>query len=213
MFAGAWRKPALICGILSSLLYGAMIGLIRYDGYSLVSQVPSELTAIGAPTRSLWATLGAGYTILITLFGLGIWRTSTYPRPVRRVGALILAFGLLGLLWPLGPMHQREVLAAGGGDLGDTIHVWLGAVTVTIMFVTMSLAMMALGPRFRLYTIVSIVVLLTFGLLTFSEAPRLAQNLPTPWIGLFERINIAVFLIWIAVLASTLWRYRNVGSE
>ena len=48
--------------------------------------------------------------------------------------------------------------------------------------------------------------LLTFGGLTFLEAPRLEANLPTPWIGLWERINISVFLLWIVVLAVRLLR-------
>lgn len=47
-------KALLFCGIASSLLYGAMIGAIRFEGYSHISQTPSELSAIGAPTRSLW---------------------------------------------------------------------------------------------------------------------------------------------------------------
>jgi hypothetical protein len=44
------------------------------------------------------------------------------------------------------------------------------------------------------------------GALTFVEAPRLQLNLPTPWIGLWERINISVFLLWIVVLANVLLR-------
>lgn len=48
-----WRQTLLACGIVSSLLYAVMIWEIRYDGYSPLSQVPSELTAIGAPTRAL----------------------------------------------------------------------------------------------------------------------------------------------------------------
>jgi hypothetical protein len=64
----------------------------------------------------------------------------------------------------------------------------------------------AFGTRFRLYSIVTIVVLLVFGGLTFLEAPRLQMNLPTPWIGLWERINISVFLLWIAMLTAVLWR-------
>jgi hypothetical protein len=47
----ARRRVLLACGIASSLLYGAMIWAIRYEGYSLVSQVPSELTAIGVLLR------------------------------------------------------------------------------------------------------------------------------------------------------------------
>ena len=55
----AWRKALLVCGIASSLLYAAMIWGIRYEGYSPISQVPSELTAIGAPTRTVVGAAGA----------------------------------------------------------------------------------------------------------------------------------------------------------
>ena len=50
------RKTLLVCGILSSLLYVAMTVLVamQWEGYSSASQTISELSAIGAPTRSLW---------------------------------------------------------------------------------------------------------------------------------------------------------------
>ena len=206
------RKILLVCGIVSSLLYGAMIGSISDEGYSLVSRVPSELTAIGAPTRSLWLALGAIYTALIAAFGWGVWKSAGHHRVLRIVGSLILAYASLGLLWPFAAMHQREVLAAGGGTWSDTMHVALGGMTVLLMFLTIGSGAAAFGKRFRLYSIVTIVVLLAFGALTFLEAPRLQANLPTPWIGLWERINIAVFLLWIIVLATTLLRDRDVAD-
>lgn len=202
----ARRKALLLCGIVSSLLYGVMIGAIRFEGYSLISQVPSELTAIGAPTRTLWAWLGATYTGLVALFGFGVWKSAGHNRTLRTVGALILAYGSLGLLWPFAPMHQREVLAAGGGTTADAMHVILGAITVFLTFLAIGFGATAFGDRFRKYSLVSIVVLLTFGGLTFFEAPHLQTGLPTPRIGLWERINIAVFLLWIAVLAIALMR-------
>ena len=209
----AWRRAFLACGIISSLLYGAMISAIRYEGYSLISQVPSELTAIGAPTQRLWTILGPIYTLLVTAFGWGVWQSAGRNRAVRIVGGLTLAFGSLGLLWPFAPMHQREVLAAGGGTLGDTMHVALGGVTVLLMFLTIGFGAAAFGRRFRLYSIVSGMVLLAFGILTFLEAPGLQANLPTPWIGLWERINISVFLLWVVVLAIVLLRTRNIPGE
>ena len=45
-----------------------------------------------------------------------------------------------------------------------------------------------------------------FGVLTFVEAPNVDKNLPTPYIGLWERINIAAFLVWILVFANILLR-------
>ena len=202
----AWRKALLACGIASSLLYGAMIGAIRFEGYSRISQTPSELTAIGAPTRSLWMLLGSIYTVLVMAFGWSVWKSAGRSRPLRAVGALMLAYGSLGLLWPFASMHQREVLAAGGGTLSDTMHVVLGGVTVLLMFVAMGVAATAFGKRFRLYSIASIVVVVAFGALTFWDAPRIQANLPTPWVGLWERINISVFLLWVVVLATVLLR-------
>lgn len=200
------RRALLVCGIASSLLYAGMIWAIRYDGYNPLSQVPSELTAIGAPTRRLWMWLGPIYTLLVAAFGWGLWRSAGRRRRVRIVGGLILAYASLGLLWPAAAMHQRDVLAAGGATLSDSLHVVLGGVTVILMFLAMGFGALAFGTRFEVYSIGSIAVLLAFGALTFLEAPRLQANLPTPWIGLWERINISVFLLWVSVVATILLR-------
>ena len=168
---------------------------------------------MGAPTQRLWARLGPIYTLLVAAFGWGIWGSAGRNRAVQIVGGLILAYASLGFLWPFAPMHQRDVLAAGGGRLGDTLHVALGGVTVFLMFLAIGFGATAFGKRFRLYSIASIVVLLAFGGLTFLEAPRLEANLPTPWIGLWERINISVFLLWVVVLATMLWRTGSAHGE
>ena len=198
-----WRKATLLCGIASSVLFALMIWTIRYPGYSLLSQVPSELTAIGAPTQALWTQLGWTYTLLITTFAFGLRKFAGRNRALRITGGLLLAYASLALLWPFAAMHQREVLAAGGGTFSDTLHQILGGVTVLLMFLAIACGAAAFGPRFRRYSIITIVVLLAFGGLTFLEAPKVGTNLPTPWIGLWERINISVFLIWIVVLAAS----------
>ncbi len=201
------RRILLACGVLSSLLYGWMCFGIRYEGYSLLSQVPSELTAIGAPTRELWAVLGPVYDLLLLAFGLGVWRSAAGRRRLRIVGGLLVGFAVLGaVLWPFAAMHQREVLAAGGGTFSDTLHRILGLLTVAFMVALLGIGATALGKRFLVFSIADAAVIFGFGLLTGLESPKLSANLPTPWIGLWERISIAGFLVWIAVLAIALWR-------
>lgn len=56
------------------------------------------------------------------------------------------------------------------------------------------------------------VLLVAFGVLTFLYGPRIAANLPTPRVGVFERINVGVFLVWIVVLATTLLRVRETSA-
>lgn len=203
------RKTMLVCGIAASLLYAAMIWGIRYEGYSSLANVPSELTAVGAPTRALWEQLGWIYTALVTAFGFGLWTSAADNRAVRIMGGLMLAHASLGLLWQFAPMHQREVLAAGGATTSDALHQVLGGVTVFLMFLLIGFGATAFGRRFRLYSIASVVIVLVFGALTFLEAPRVQANLPTPWIGLWERINITVFLLWVSALAAMLSRRRE----
>ena len=210
------RKALLICGILSSLLYVAMtiVVAMQWEHYSSTAQTISELSAIGAPTRSLWAVPGALYTVLVTLFGWGIWRSAGSSRPLRWLGASIVFYGGLGLIWPLAPMHLRETLAAGGGTLSDSLHIALATVTVLLMLAAMMFGAAAFGRQFRAYSIASLIILAAFGALTFRDAPGIAANLPTPWIGVWERINIGVFLLWIVVLAVTLLRIQeSTGRE
>jgi hypothetical protein len=201
------RRTFLACGVLSSLLYGAMTALIPLlsDGYSHAAHTISELSAVGAPTRMAWAIPGVVYTVLIMAFGWGVMRSAARNPTLRRVGVLVVVYGSLGLVWPFAPMHQREVLAAGGGTFSDTLHLTIAAVTVVLMLVAIGIGAAALGARFRVYSLVSLLTLLVFGVLTFRDAPAVEANLPTPWIGVWERINVGVFLLWVIVLAVALW--------
>jgi hypothetical protein len=202
------RRALLVCGIVSSLLYVAMNVFVamQWKGYSSASQTVSELSAIGAPTRSLWVLPAAFYTLFVTAFGCGVWKSAGRSRALRIVGVLIATYGALGLAWPFSPMHLREVLAAGGSTLSDTMHLVLGSVTVVLMMLAIAFGAAAFGKRFRVYSIASLVVLVVFGALTFLDAPRVGANLPTPLIGVWERINIGVFLLWVVVLAVALLR-------
>jgi hypothetical protein len=200
------RNLLFICGIVSSLLYIAMNVFIpmQWEAYNSASQTVSELSAIGAPTRPLWVPLGIAYTLLVAAFGWGIWTSARGNRPLRIIGALLVVYGVFGLGWP--PMHQRAVLATGGATLSDTLHIVWSFVTVLLMLLAMGFGAAAFGRRFRLYSITTIVILVVLGALTGVDAPRLQANLPTPWVGVWERIMIGVFLLWVVVLAITLIR-------
>ena len=121
-----------------------------------------------------------------------------------------MAYGVIGLAWP--PMHLREVLAAGGGTLTDTMHIVFAMVTVLLMLLAIGFGAAAFGKRFRLYSIATMVILFAFGALTIPDAPKIQANLPTPWIGVWERINIGVFLLWVVVLAIMLLRARDTAA-
>ncbi len=174
------RSRLYVAGIISSLWYTAMnifIPLLQ-EHYDSASQTVSELSAIGAPTRTVWVVLSVIYTVLIISFGWGIWKLTKQNNKLRIVGILIFAYGITNIIWPFAPMHQREALAAGAGSFTDTMHLTLAAVTVAIMTSAIGLGAAALGKSFRIYSISTIFLLLVFGILTSMDAPKVQKNLP-----------------------------------
>jgi hypothetical protein len=206
-------KLLLSCGILSSLLYAAMLIFVpmQYEGYSSVNQTISELSAIDAPTRPLWVPLGIVYTLLIAAFGWGIRQSAFHNPKLLIAGNLLFIYGIVGLGWVFAPMHRREVIAAGGGNLSDTMHLVMGAVSNLFMMASMGFAAAAFGMRFRVYTIVTILTLLTFGILTGMSAPDVNANRPTPWVGIYEIIMLGVFQLWTVVVAIMLLKKEKIS--
>jgi hypothetical protein len=179
-----------------------------YEGYSTFSQTVSELSAIGAPTRQLWIVGVAIYSVLLIAFGWGVFLSAGRSRALRVVGILIIIHSVFGLFWP--PMHQREVLAVGGGTLTDTLHIAWTMVTVPLFMLEVGFGAAAFGKGFRWYSIITIILIVLFGVLTGIDSPKMEANLPTPWMGIWERISIDVFMIWIVVLALVLLRREKV---
>ena len=200
--ASVVQQGLLACGVLSSMLYAAMLVFvpIRWQSYSSAAQSVSELSAIGAPTRSLWVPFGALYTVLVAAFGLGVLMVARRNRALRLAGPILIAYGSLGLFWP--PMHLRGTQPT----LTDTLHIAFAIATVLLMLLAITFSAAALGKSFRLYSIATMLVFAVFGALTFGDAHRIAANLPTPWMGIWERVNIGAFLLWIIVLAIVLLR-------
>jgi hypothetical protein len=193
------RKALLICGILSSLLYAAMNIFIamQWKDYSSVSQTVSELSAIDAPTRSVWISWAVIYTLLFIAFGFGVRASAQQNHYLRILGGLIITYGIISLAWPFAPMHLRGTEFT----FTDTMHIALAMITVVLMFLAIGFGAKAFGKSFFIYSILSVIIFLIFGALTGINASKIAKNLPTPWVGVWERINIGAFLLWIVVLA------------
>jgi hypothetical protein len=205
----------LFCGIIAALLWvGAdILASIRYPGYSYTDQAISELSAIGAPTRPFLMPLLNLYSLLTLVFAVGVWLAAGPKRGLRTAAGLLFALGiingvlgLINLVTPLGAMHTREELSQTGGSLTDTLHLMYAGVIVLSGPLMIGFGVSAFGRRWRLYSILTILVLVVFGAWTALDAPRVAANLPTPWMGLRERINAYGYMLWLALLAVALWR-------
>jgi hypothetical protein len=203
------RNSLLSCGILAMLWYVAIniIVPVRDPGYDIASQTVSELSAIGATTRSLWVILCIFYSLLFMAFGWGTWLSANGNPKLRFVAAVILFDALIGFFWP--PMHQREIIAAGGGTISDTMHLVWAFVHLLLMLLMIGFGAASFGKAFRLFSAGIVVVFIVFGVLTSKESAGLGTGVPTPHIGTWERINIGAYMLWIIVFAIVLMIRNN----
>lgn len=203
-----FRRALLVGGALSSLLYVIAIDLIaavRYPAYhGYADQMVSELFAAGAPTRALMVRLMIPYNVLVFGLALGVWNSAGSSRTWRMTAAAIAAYGAVstaGLLFF--HMDVRGTIASER----DTSHI-VATIVMSILIVAMiALGGVAGGRRFRFYSFATIATVLVFGVWAGVLARPMPQ--PTPGVGVAERINIYATMLWVAVLAGSLWRVHS----
>ena len=203
------RTSLLSCGILSMLWYVVIniIVPIQYPGYDIASQTVSELSAIDAPTRPFWFVLCIFYSLLFIAFGAGIWLSANGNRKLRFVAVVIVFDAVLGFFWP--PMHQREIIAAGGGTLSDTLHLVWAFVHLILMLLMIGFGAAVFGKGFRIFSAGIVLVFIVFGTLTAIESRGIEADLPTPYVGIWERINIGAYMVWVVVFSILLLLKNN----
>jgi hypothetical protein len=213
---GIRLRVLLVCGVVYSVVYAVandVIAATLYDGYSRMSQAISELSATGAPTRPFLTAMVPVFSVLMIAFGIGVWKAATRNRALRVTGALFIAHGLATSLWLLAPMSSREEMIEGTMPANDVGHIVLTAVTVLLILGQIGFGAAGFGMRFRLYSIATAVTVLVFGALTGMESPKVPAGDPTPWMGLYERISVGAWLLWMAVLAIILLHARRAAPE
>ena len=199
------RNALLLCGIISSLLYisGDLLASWWYDGYSIVDQNYSELLATGAPTRAKMLLASIFYNLLVTSFAVGIWISASPKHIARITSAMMTGYATLSMVTPA--FFQMDMRGAEVTPLGS-LHPHMTVVMSLFILLTIGFGAFLFRKRFRLYSLLSIIILIVFGVLTSAQVPQLASGQPTPWMGLTERVNIYATMTWFAVLSIMLLR-------
>lgn len=197
-------KTLLICGIVIPIYYISIdaVCALSYAGYSYFDQAISELSAIGSPTASLWKILSLLYNPLVFAFGLGIVMSAPSKKFLRIAGYIMCISAIVGYGWMFFPMNMRGNI----GSASDTGHLVMAGLTVLMMTLFILFGSGAGGKKFRIYSIFTIVVMLGFGTYVGMQAPRVAAQLPTPGMGIIERISVFSPMIWMLVLSALLLR-------
>jgi hypothetical membrane protein len=186
-----WHRPMmsrllLVAGIAAGVVYAvsdAVSGLL-YGGYSFVDQAISELSAFGSPVRPLMVSVILIHGVLVLALGVGVLRSAD-RRGLRTEGALLVAIGAVGL-----PTHTFWAMSSRDMATGfnDTMHIIVSLVFSLAVFAAVVLSGVAYGGWYRLYSLATLAVLITFGAAS-SVAIRGIEENDTPWAGAFERVN------------------------
>lgn len=196
------NKAFAVCGIISPLLYLIMviIGGALIPGYSHITETVSELLVAGAPNRSLLATLMISSSVLGILFPIGLHRGINEGRGSKVGPAFLIIASVLGIFTTYFPQDPGGPPVTFAG----TVHVVL-----IIPMVILSLgAFIAFWRRLKSdslwsgydrYSLITFIVAIPLGVIS-------AVSLDSPYVGLLERISVAVILQWSFFMAIKLLR-------
>ena len=201
----ALRLTLLAAGPLSSVLYVVFtdgIAASQWAGYRRTEQMVSELFAVGSPGYPVTAPFTWLYTVLFTAFGLALWNTVRGNRALRIGAGLLIGYGLWNIMGALFPLRV-------GDDSSIPMHIVVTTIQLALMVAAMSFVAAGFHGRMRVYSVLSLAVSALFGAVAFMAAPG-----PNLVLGIGERLSIGAFLLWVAVLAYSLWkRPTATGSK
>jgi hypothetical protein len=199
----------LYCGILSSFVYVTtdLVVSWQYKGYSILDQNYSELLATGAPTRQVMLLMSVVYNFLVAAFAVGIWHAASPKRTARITGAMMVCYAILSMVTPL--FFQMDMRGDEITPLGS-MHPPMTAIMSLFILLSIGFGGFLLKRAFRIYSFITIIILIVFGFLTSMQVPRLEAGQPTPWMGFTERINIYATMIWFAILSISLSKPEKI---
>jgi hypothetical protein len=126
-----------------------------YPGYDPLSQAVSELSATGSPAKAFLTAFSPIWTVLWIAFGIGVRRAAAGRRALRITGALLIAHGIVALLWLLFPITSRTDMVTGATAINDIGHTVMTGLTLVFVLAEIGFSAAAFGWRFRLCAIVS----------------------------------------------------------
>ncbi len=194
------QKVLLACGILASLLKVGtdLLAGSKWKSYNPISQSVSELSAAGAPTRSLVVPLELLYDALMLAFAIGIWQLAGATLLMRIAASLIAANAIISFL-VISFLPMR--MAPDGTFSASTIHVVLMAIGVFFFLLAMGLAGAAYTNWFRYYSFGTLLAYVVLAIARLVLPAPTAAGSPVATVGAQERTMALGYLLWVLALA------------
>jgi hypothetical membrane protein len=194
------KKFYPIFGIIGPVVYILAVfigGALRHD-YSALYNSISELSMINAPNELLLDILFGIYNIFLIIFSLGAYLdTNINNKKYNTATVMLIIIGVLGLLVLIFTQDPRGAPATLNGSL----HIILSGITAALTIIAIILVGLSFRkyPQLKIFScysfITSVLILISGG----AAAGSFANN--NVYGGLYERITIFLFMIWIISLS------------
>ena len=196
------KKLLFYGGIFGPIVFllNDIIGSIITQGYSPIINAVSELTQAGSENIYLLSSLFLISAIMLIVFGIGIVAHYKYghSKLLFLGGIFIIILGvfsaLSGTIFPMDPFNGEATFAG-------TMHIILTGLNIILIILFIPLIGIGLYKEkqcksFRLYSIITVLIMVIFGGLT-----SVLMTNDIELLGLFERITIYTYQLWLFILA------------
>lgn len=204
-----FRKVLIYCGIAAPVLYvaTAIIGAALRPNYSHIVNAISELLSNGAPNKAVLDIVFNIYNALLLAFAIGAFLVlKNSPRISRVAMGILIGIQVLSFSWGFFPMDPLGAEATFAG----TMHNVLGGI---VAFATIIMPLLTgLGfrytddfKRYATFSFIASAIIFVSGLTGVILA---GQGYLV--FGLFERITIGTYEVWIFVTALNLLKIMRI---
>ena len=201
------KKIYPVLGIIGPVIYILAVfigGAVRND-YSALYNAISELSMADAPNKIILDVLFGIYNIFLLGFGLGAYLdNSTKSRKYNTAMIMLVAIGFLGLLVLIFTQDPRGTPAT----LYGTLHIVLSGITAALTIISILLVGLSFknNAKMKLFTSYSYTTAALIFISGGAGAASLANN--GGYGGLFERITIFLFMVWVITLSYLILKNR-----
>ncbi len=204
------KKILLTCGIVGTILYisAIIIGGFLVPNYSHLHQSINELIPLSeGATYITLEVLFTVYNVCIILFGLGAFIINT--KKIDKFWSILLMFcGLFGLLMCFFPMDKANSEETVQGIINMVITGFLSPIIVLTPFL-IGIITRDRNKPYAIYSIISSIIIFITG---FFSSISIPMNIG--FLGLFERLTMGTFIIWVFVSSIFLIKtYNNISKN
>ncbi len=201
------RKILLYCGIAAPVIYiiTAIVGAAVRTDYSHIVNAISELISNGAPNKAILDIVFNIYNALLLAFSIGGYVTlKNAARPSRIAMGILIAVQILSFSWGFFPMDPIGSEATFAGTMHNVFGGVVAFATILMpLLMGLGLCQTKVFQSYTTYSFVSSAIIFVSGLIGVILAGQGIQLF-----GLFERITISTYEVWIFVTALSLLKKR-----